>query len=144
MATLPISADGQAIALACSSLAVQGDRSLKPLTPSEWRKLAGDLHTAQLRPRDLVGMSPDEVRDALGYTSDGADRLAGLLARGGQLAIELERLAGRGIWLLTRADEEYPALLKTRLGPKAPLSFSVPARRTRCKPPGSPSSVRGT
>jgi predicted Rossmann fold nucleotide-binding protein DprA/Smf involved in DNA uptake len=120
MATLPISADGQAIALICSSLAAAGDTGLKPLTPSEWRKLAGDLHTAKLRPRDLVGMSPEEIREALGYTPEGADRLAGLLARGGQLAIELERLAGRGIWLLTRADEEYPPLLKTRLGPKAP------------------------
>jgi len=120
MKTLPISADGQAIALACSSLATQGDRSLKPLTPSEWRKLAGDLHAAQLRPRDLVGMPAEEIRDALGYTAEGADRLAGLLARGGQLAIELERLGSRGIWLLTRADDCYPALLKKRLGPKAP------------------------
>jgi predicted Rossmann fold nucleotide-binding protein DprA/Smf involved in DNA uptake len=120
MATLPISADGQAIALACSSLATQGDRSLKPLTPSEWRKLAGDLHAAELRPRDLIGMPRDEIRDALGYSSDGAGRLSSLLGRGGQLAIELERLAGRGIWLLTRADEEYPPLLRKRLGPKAP------------------------
>jgi predicted Rossmann fold nucleotide-binding protein DprA/Smf involved in DNA uptake len=120
MATPSISADGQAIALACSSLATQGDRSLKPLTPTEWRKLAGDLHTAELRPRDLIGMPAEEIREALGYTRDGADRLASLLSRGGQLAIELERLAGRGIWLLTRADEEYPPLLKTRLGPQAP------------------------
>lgn len=120
MATLPISADGQAIALACSSLTAPGETGPKPLTPSEWRKLAGDLHTAKLRPRDLIGMSPEEIREALGYTTEGADRLAALLARGGQLAIELERLAGRGIWLLTRADEEYPSLLKTRLGPKAP------------------------
>jgi predicted Rossmann fold nucleotide-binding protein DprA/Smf involved in DNA uptake len=120
MTTLPISADGQAIALVCSSLAAQGDRDLKPLTPSEWRKLAGDLHSAKLRPRDLVAMPPEEIREALGYSVEGANRLAGLLARGGQLAIELERLAGRGIWLLTRADEGYPPLLKTRLGPKAP------------------------
>jgi predicted Rossmann fold nucleotide-binding protein DprA/Smf involved in DNA uptake len=120
MATLPISADGQAIALACSSLATQGESNQKPLTPSEWRKLAGDLHAAQLRPRDLVGMPREEIKDALGYTAEGAERLAGLLARGGQLAIELERLASRGIWLLTRADESYPRLLKARLGPKAP------------------------
>ena len=120
MATLSISADGQAIALACSSLASQGDRGLKPLTPTEWRKLAGDLHAAKLRPRDLIGMPAAEIREALGYTPEGADRLASLLSRGGQLAIELERLASRGVWLLTRADEEYPPLLKARLGPQAP------------------------
>jgi predicted Rossmann fold nucleotide-binding protein DprA/Smf involved in DNA uptake len=120
MATLSISADGQAIALVCSSLATQGNRSLKPLTPTEWRKLAGDLHAAELRPRDLIGMPAAEIREAVGYTQEGADRLAGLLSRGGQLAIELERLASRGVWLLTRADEEYPQLLKARLGPQAP------------------------
>lgn len=120
MTTQPISADGQAIVLACSSLATQGDRSLKPLTPNEWRKLAGDLHAAKLRPRDLIGLPASELQEALGYTRDGADRLANLLSRGGQLAIELERLGSRGIWLLTRADEEYPSLLKQRLGSQAP------------------------
>lgn len=118
--TFSVSPDGQAIALACSSIASKGDRSLKPLTPSEWRKLSVDLHAVELRPRDLIGRSAEEIRETLGYSSDGAERLARLLSRGGQLAIELEGLASRGIWLLTRADEEYPPTLKEHLGSQAP------------------------
>ncbi|HEX2266404.1 MAG TPA: DNA-processing protein DprA, partial [Solirubrobacterales bacterium] len=118
--TFSVSPDGQAIALACSSIASRGDRSLKPLTPNEWRKLSVDLHAAELRPRDLVGLSVEEIRDTLDYSLEGAERLARLLSRGGQLAIELEGLANRGIWLLTRADEHYPPVLKERLGPQAP------------------------
>ncbi|HEX6153773.1 MAG TPA: DNA-processing protein DprA [Solirubrobacterales bacterium] len=136
MTTLSISADGQAIALACSSLATQGDRSLKPLTPTEWRKLAADLHTAKLRPRDLIGIGPEEIQKALQYSRDGAERLASLLSRGGQLAIELERLASRGIWLLTRADEDYPALLKRRLGPQAPPVLFGSGLRSLLRAPG--------
>jgi predicted Rossmann fold nucleotide-binding protein DprA/Smf involved in DNA uptake len=43
-----------------------------------------------------------------------------LLARGGQLAIELERLGALGIWTLTRADPHYPFRLKDRLKGLAP------------------------
>ncbi|MGA9762393.1 MAG: DNA-processing protein DprA [Gaiellaceae bacterium] len=49
-----------------------------------------------------------------------ARRLEQLLARGGQLAIELERFANRGIWMLTRADDDYPTQLRRRLGTHAP------------------------
>lgn len=118
--TLPVSADGQAIMLTCSSVATSGDRNLKPLTPTEWRKLSIDLHAADLRPRKLIGLSAGEIREALGYSPEGAERLAGLLSRGGQLAIELEGLANRGIWVLTRADDDYPQSMKERLGPQAP------------------------
>jgi len=49
-----------------------------------------------------------------------AERISALLARGGQLAIELERLGALGIWALTRADSVYPPRLKERLKGQAP------------------------
>lgn len=73
-----------------------------------------------MRPGDLLGISEDRLRDELGLAEALASRLAGLLDRGGQLALELERLANRGIWVLTRADDHYPAQLKKRLNRKAP------------------------
>jgi predicted Rossmann fold nucleotide-binding protein DprA/Smf involved in DNA uptake len=52
-----------------------------------------------------------------------------LLDRGGQLALELERLSGRGIWVLTRADADYPARLKSRLrGAAPPVLFGAGPR----------------
>lgn len=120
MTTSAVSPDGQAIALACTSLALTGDQSLKPLTPTDWNKLSIALHTADLRPRDLLGLGAGDVRESLGLAAEPADRLAGLLSRGGQLALEVERLSSRGIWIVTRADEEYPVTLKERLGGQAP------------------------
>jgi predicted Rossmann fold nucleotide-binding protein DprA/Smf involved in DNA uptake len=124
--TIPISADGQAIALACSSLALQGDRSLKPLTPVEWHELSLAMSSSEIRPRDLVGLATDELRDSLGLGAALADRLSSLLSRGGQLAFEVERLSGWGIWIVTRADDAYPAVLKQRLrGQTPPVLFGA-------------------
>lgn len=120
MSAAAISADGQAIALACSSLALEGDRSLKPLTPTDWNKLSVTLRSADLRPRDLIGFDSDKLREALGLAEEPADRLAALLSRGGQLALEVERLASRGIWIVTRPDDAYPPRLKELLGQQAP------------------------
>lgn len=120
MTTLPVSADGQAIALACSSLALPGDRSLKPLTASEWHELSLAMRSSELRPRDLVGLSADELRDALAVVAPLADRLSSLMSRGGQLAFEVERLSGWGIWIVTRADDAYPTALKKHLRGQAP------------------------
>jgi len=120
MTVQSVSADGQAIALACTSLALGGDRSLKPLTPTDWHELSKTMGPAQIRPRDLIGSNASDLRDALGIKAPQAERLAGLLSRGGQLALEVERLAGRGIWIVTRADDEYPQTLKKRLGRTTP------------------------
>jgi len=91
MTTMPISADGQAIALACSGLALQGERSIKPLTPREWHELSGAIVRSDwARPRELLGREPAELREELGVASEMAERLSRLLARGGQLAFEIE------------------------------------------------------
>jgi predicted Rossmann fold nucleotide-binding protein DprA/Smf involved in DNA uptake len=117
----PLSEDGQVIALACSSLALQGDRSIKPLTAGEWHGLSKRLINSEwARPSELMRHTPAELHRELGLEIGIAERLARLLARGGQLAFELERLAGRGIWVLTRADEVYPQRLKKLLGASAP------------------------
>jgi predicted Rossmann fold nucleotide-binding protein DprA/Smf involved in DNA uptake len=120
MTTLPISADGQAIALVCTSLALGGERTPKPLTPTEWNDLSRAMHPAGLRPSDLLGLDSEQLRDALGIAASHADRLAALLSRGGQLALEIERLSSRGIWIITRADDAYPEALRNRLGRTAP------------------------
>jgi predicted Rossmann fold nucleotide-binding protein DprA/Smf involved in DNA uptake len=127
MTTVPVSVDGQAIALACSTLALDGNRSIKPLSATEWHGVSLALRSSELeRPRDLIGLTSRELRQALALDPALADRLAALLARGGQLAFELERLASRGIWVLTRADDGYPALLKQRLrGQSPPVLFGA-------------------
>lgn len=120
MVTLPISADSQAIALICSTLALKGNRSLKALGPGEWHALSQAVHTAGMRPGELIGLGAGELHEKLGLEPGLAERLALLLSRGGQLALEVERLSSQGIWVLTRADDSYPTLLRRRLGQQAP------------------------
>jgi len=50
----------------------------------------------------------------------GPRAIARLAARATTLALEVERLAGRGVWLVSVADAEYPARLRDRLGESAP------------------------
>jgi DNA processing protein len=127
----PLSPDAQAIVLSCSAIASGGDRSLKPLTAIEWHNLSMALREAALRPGDLLGKGEELLRKELGLSESLSSRLAALLDRGGQLALELERLDNRGIWILTRADENYPVLLKKRLHRKAPpVLFGAGAQST--------------
>jgi len=120
MTTVPISADGSAIALACTALVTTGDGSVKPLTATDWTGLSSSLATAEMRPRDLIGMDGETIAARLGLAAEPAQRLASLMSRGGQLGLEVERLAGLGIWIVTQADEAYPENLKKRLGRTAP------------------------
>ena len=113
--------DGQVIALLCSTLGLGSSRELKQLSPREWHELSDALRNSELsRPRDLLGRHPEEIGVALGVRPDMALRLARLLSRGGQLALELEHLTSRGVWVLTRAEDAYPQRLKKLLQTQAP------------------------
>src|SRR5262249_50647311 len=48
------------------------------------------------------------------------ERLAALLDRSGRAALELEAIFSRGMWTLTRVDEQYPAHLRDTLKNHAP------------------------
>ena len=121
MTVTALSADSQAITLLCSALALPRGADVKPLSPTEWSSLATTIHRSDLqRPGALLGRDSAAIQRELEVGTEAARRLTALLARGGQLALELDRLAGRGIWIVTRADESYPSLLKERLKSTAP------------------------
>jgi len=114
--------DGQAVLLLCSTLALpQSDSAPKPLSRTEWNDLARAIRDSRLeRPGALLGATSADVSRELAISETFSQRIRLLLDRGAQLAIERERLASRGIWALTRADERYPARLKERLKALAP------------------------
>lgn len=121
MSTVRLSPDGQAIALLCSMLALPREASTRPLTPKEWSSLAVSIHASELgTPSALFGLEAPEIADSIGVSPEAGVRVAELLSRGGQFAIELERLSARGIWIITRADEGYPQLFRSRLNATAP------------------------
>ena len=109
----------QALLLFCAP-GRTGDRSPSPLTPKAWHSLVAGLAGNDKAPSDLLGLTADEIHSVVGLDREVADRLARLADRAGLLALELDRLSGRGVWISTEADEAYPSRLRERLGPIAP------------------------
>lgn len=114
--------DSHAVLLLCSTLALpRSPEAPRPLSRSEWNDVARAIGASRFRrPGALLHASPDDVSKELRIPVGLSHRIAMLLERGAQLAIERERLLSRGIWTLTRADERYPATLKERLKAYAP------------------------
>ena len=116
-----LSPDGQAIALLCSTLALPREASTRPLTPKEWSSLAASIHASELgTPSALFALEAPDIAESLGVSPEAGGRVAELLSRGGQFAVELEHLGARGIWIITRADDGYPPLFRSRLKATAP------------------------
>jgi DNA processing protein len=131
MSTVAITADSQAIVLLCSTLALPREATVKPLTPKEWSSFAASIHASDVRaPSALFGLDAAEIAHATRMSPEAGQRVAELLSRGGQLALELERLSSRGIWVLTRADDDYPPLLRSRLKATAPPVLFGAGRRS--------------
>ncbi len=96
-----------------------GDR-LTPLTPREWARLAATLESLGATPSSLLNRSAHEVDHLVEGSAISAEAVIRLAARASALAMEAERLQSRGIWLLSIADEAYPARLSSRLQASAP------------------------
>jgi DNA processing protein len=118
--TPALSDNTQAILLLTAPLiAGRGTSSSDLLSPGEYKRLARHLREIQRQPADLV--SPDAV-DHIRACQPVLDepRLQRLLGRGFLLSQVIERWQARAIWVVSRADAEYPRRLKARLREDAP------------------------
>jgi predicted Rossmann fold nucleotide-binding protein DprA/Smf involved in DNA uptake len=116
-----LSLDSQVLLLLCSYFGLPKDSDLSPLTLREWNRLARKIQFSVLRqPEELLGQTVEELQKQLDLPEAEAERLVRLLQRSGALAIELERLASRGIQVMTRADTDYPQRYHQRLKESAP------------------------
>lgn len=116
----PISPNTRAILLLTAPL-IAGRRQKNSglLTPDEYRKLAFRLREAGGQPADLLsGNESRLLRDCHDVIDQ--DRLKRLLGRGFLLSQAVERWQSRALWVISRADAEYPRILKARLGVNAP------------------------
>ncbi len=111
--------DSQAVVLLCARLGQRHDVA-KPLTPKQYSALAKWLHERSLRPRDLLQDTGRTHLADLHLTEVARDQVERLLDRGAALGVMVERWTSRGIWLISRGDEAYPARYKTYLQHRAP------------------------
>jgi predicted Rossmann fold nucleotide-binding protein DprA/Smf involved in DNA uptake len=117
-----LSPDATAIILLCTSLGEEkGAARERPVGPVGYSRLAEALRRQSFQgPRDLLGLTADDITRSLDIDLDVAASYVRRLARAGQLAFELDRLRSRGVWVVTIADEPYPGVLRERLGSVAP------------------------
>ena len=115
-----LSPNTQAILLLTAPLiAGRGSASPDLLSPGEYKRLARHLREIQRQPADLVSPDASEILRACQAVID-ESRLQSLLARGFLLSQVIERWQARAIWVVSRADAEYPRRLKARLREDAP------------------------
>jgi predicted Rossmann fold nucleotide-binding protein DprA/Smf involved in DNA uptake len=115
-----MSANTQAILLLTAPLiAGRGTSSSELLSPGEYKRLARHLREIQRQPADLVSADAADLLRACQPVIDEA-RLQRLVGRGFLLSQVIERWQARAIWVVSRADAEYPRRLKARLREDAP------------------------
>jgi DNA processing protein len=115
-----LSPNTQAILLLTAPLiAGRSSTSQDLLSPGEYKRLARHLREIQRQPADLISQDSAEIIRACGPVIEGG-RLQRLLARGFLLSQVIERWQARAIWVVSRADAEYPRRLKGRLREDAP------------------------
>lgn len=118
--TAVLSRNAQAILLLTGPLlAGRGGISPDLLSPGEYKRLARHLRELQRQPADLVAPDASELLAACHSVID-EGRLQRLLGRGFLLSQVVEKWQSRAIWVVSRADADYPRRLKARLRDDAP------------------------
>jgi predicted Rossmann fold nucleotide-binding protein DprA/Smf involved in DNA uptake len=111
----------QAILLLSSYFGKSISEDYRPLTPTEYGRIAAWLHEHDYQPSDLFHRL-DEVEedweDPKGKIT--IERLKYLLGRGLAMGLALDKWHSAGIWTVTRSEIEYPQRLKQHLGQQAP------------------------
>jgi len=121
MSVQELSERAKAVILLCSTVGLDAGADAKPFGPVGWHSLLTYVDAAGLGgPDALMGRDASSLSGALGVKPDIASRVAQLLDRAGRFTLDLERIGGWGIWVLTEFDPGYPSLLRERLGDHAP------------------------
>lgn len=115
-----LSLNTQSILLLTAPLiAGRGTPSVNLLAPGEYKRLARHLRQIQRQPADLISTDASDLLRACQDVID-ESRLQRLLGRGFLLSQVVERWQARAIWVISRADADYPRRLKAKLREDAP------------------------
>lgn len=109
-----ISRDTQAVLLLCGRFAPREE--IDPLDTREYTRVEELLSQRSMRPGDLL----DRRDFDWALTGLDANRIEQLLARAMGLGLATERWANSGLWVISRADDDYPNRLLHHLGHSSP------------------------
>lgn len=120
MSKQDLSEDTKVILLLCGRFGGEKQEPYQPLTTKDYGELARWLKERQLRPSDLMTEAGHDTLSGLLEAGLERKRVEFLLGRGTAMALALERWARGGLWVISRADAEFPQRLKDRLKKAAP------------------------
>lgn len=127
---MSMNADTQVLLLLTVHLGGATKDDPRPLSAAEWARLTIWLEDHRIPLAALLSDDPGAVLTGWIDRTVTAARIAGLMRRGGALALALEKWQRAGLWLLTPSDSEYPARLRERLRREAPpVLFGCGSRR---------------
>ncbi|MDG4554994.1 MAG: DNA-processing protein DprA [Candidatus Competibacter sp.] len=127
---MDLHAQTQAVLLLTAYLSKPAKGEPGPLTPMEWGRFARWLKERGIAPEMLLRNDP--ARLLAGWTDRTVtlQRVQALLNRAGALGLAVEKWQRAGLWILIRADADYPNRLKKHLqADSPPVLFGCGNRR---------------
>ncbi len=117
----------QAILLLCSFFNKSESRNIRPLTPTEYSRLATWLHQNKFTPADFVSRQEELLSNWQDPKKKiTKDRLTELLQRAASMGFALEKWQQQNVWVLSRASQDYPRVLRDTLGDtRSPLLYGI-------------------
>lgn len=112
----------RAVLLLTTRLQSDASDEVSPMGFREWGKFAKWLLDKDLAPENLLDNSLNEILQECEQKNISVDRIRALLkpTRKKRLAEDEEIWRKAGIWVLARGDEDYPMVLKRKLGYDCP------------------------
>jgi predicted Rossmann fold nucleotide-binding protein DprA/Smf involved in DNA uptake len=125
-----LSPSAQATLLMTSHFGKTSTDGPRPLSIVEWGRFALWLKDQAATPEDLLRPTAGELLERWRDKKVNAARITQLLSRGHALALAVEKWQRTGLWIITRADPDYPMRLKSRLKTLSPpVLFGCGERR---------------
>ncbi|HRF62142.1 MAG TPA: DNA-processing protein DprA [Candidatus Competibacter sp.] len=120
----------QAVLLLTAYLSRPTPNEPRPLSPAEWGRFARWLKEREISPERLLRDEPARLLADWVDRAVTLERVVALLNRAAALGLALEKWQRAGLWILIRADAEYPGRLKRHLqADSPPVLFGCGDRR---------------
>lgn len=117
----------QAILLLCSFFNKSESKTIKPLTPTEYSRLAAWLHQNRYTPADFLTQQEELLsrwQDPKNKVTK--ERLQVLLKRAASMGFALEKWQQQNVWIISRASQDYPGVLRETLGDtRSPILYGI-------------------
>jgi predicted Rossmann fold nucleotide-binding protein DprA/Smf involved in DNA uptake len=117
---MDLHAQTQAVLLLTAYFSKPAQDEPRPLTPMEWGRFARWLKEQGSAPEMLLRDDPARLLAGWMDRTVTLERIHALLNRAGALGLAVEKWQRAGLWILIRADADYPSRLKKHLQADSP------------------------